>query len=64
LDLSENYLEGVIPPELEQLRNLMFLGLANNQITGAIPESIGNISTLVEIDLVVKKADRISTDVI
>jgi Leucine-rich repeat (LRR) protein len=64
LDLSENYLEGVIPPELEQLRNLMFLGLANNQITGAIPESIGNISTLVKIDLVVKKADRISTDVI
>jgi hypothetical protein len=42
----------------------MFLGLANNQITGAIPESIGNISTLVKIDLVVKKADRISTDVI
>lgn len=64
MDLSENYLEGVIPPELGQLRNLMFLGLANNQITGAIPESIGNISTLVKIDLVVKKADRISTDVI
>jgi len=57
-NLSENNLQGEIPPELGQLRNLQFLGLANNQITGVIQESIGSLSNLAQINLLGNRLTR------
>ena len=57
-NLSENNLQGEIPPELGQLRNLQFLGLANNQITSVIQESIGSLSNLSQIDLLGNRLTR------
>ncbi|KAL2496530.1 putative leucine-rich repeat receptor-like serine/threonine-protein kinase [Forsythia ovata] len=51
IDLSRNYLNGIIPPEwgtMEQLTNITLLG---NRITGPIPVELANISTLTELVL-------------
>ncbi|KAI3464879.1 hypothetical protein Pfo_021542 [Paulownia fortunei] len=59
LDLSDNKLSGTVPVELMRLTNLSTLNLSNNRfsnqrldlgqnsLTGAIPESISNCSSLV-----------------
>ncbi|OIW04161.1 hypothetical protein TanjilG_00721 [Lupinus angustifolius] len=51
LELYENNIEGVIPPELGNLTNLVSLGLYNNNISGTIPPSLGNLKSLVFLRL-------------
>ena len=46
LDLRENRLTGVIPPELGRLSNLEGLYLSGNQLTGEIPASLGGLTNL------------------
>ncbi|KAL3353272.1 hypothetical protein AABB24_020989 [Solanum stoloniferum] len=50
LDLSRNYLNGSIPSSYGQLR-LTILSLLGNRISGPIPEELGDISTLEELNL-------------
>jgi Leucine-rich repeat (LRR) protein len=42
LDLYDNQLTGVIPPEIGNLTNLTQLILKNNQLSGIIPDEICN----------------------
>ena len=44
--LSDNGLNGEIPPKLGQLSNLEYLELENNQLSGNIPPELGRISFL------------------
>ena len=46
LDLGNNQLTGVIPPEIGNLTNLTDLYLEWNQLTGSIPPEIGNLTNL------------------
>ena len=49
--LSENGLNGQIPPEMGQLSRLFVLFLATNQLSGPIPPEMGQLSGLVWLDL-------------
>ena len=51
LDLSNNQLSGVIPPELGNLSSLQGLDLGSNQLSGGIPPELGNLSSLQWLDL-------------
>ncbi|GLT53995.1 hypothetical protein SLA2020_272290 [Shorea laevis] len=51
LFLDDNKIEGVIPEDLCQLRNLGRLFLSNNKISGSIPNCIGNLNLLELLDL-------------
>lgn len=51
LRLDQNNLSGVIPEELDGLKNLYVLKLDQNQITGNIPPELGNLSKLRVLDL-------------
>lgn len=46
ISLSNNQLNGDIPPEIGNLSNLQQLILSNNQLSGSIPPEIGNLSNL------------------
>ena len=46
LNLPENGLAGVIPPELGRLTDLSSLVLADNQLTGPIPTELGHLGKL------------------
>ena len=46
LDLRNQGLTGVIPPEIGNLTNLTFMYLGDNQLTGQIPESICDIDNI------------------
>ncbi len=46
LNLNENNLQGMIPPEIGQLDSLAGLNLEANQITGSIPPEIGQLENL------------------
>ena len=46
LNLPENGLAGVIPPELGRLTDLSSLVLADNQLTGPIPTELGGLGKL------------------
>jgi len=46
IDLRNNGLNGIIPPEIGNLANLQRLYLQENQLTGAIPPEIGNLLNL------------------
>ena len=51
LDLVQNQLSGVIPPELGNLANLTQLGLIDNQLSGTIPAELGNLANLTTLGL-------------
>ncbi|GFP93287.1 phytosulfokine receptor 1 [Phtheirospermum japonicum] len=51
LDLSSNYLDGDIPPELTNLTGLIGLNLSNNHLGGKIPSKIGDMKSLESLDL-------------
>ncbi len=51
IDLSENNLNGTIPPELGNLTTLKHLDLSSNQLSGPIPPELGNLTTLKHLDL-------------
>ena len=51
LELGDNELTGVIPPELGQLSQLQWLSLYDNELTGVIPPELGQLSQLQWLDL-------------
>ncbi|CAM0948007.1 unnamed protein product [Alopecurus aequalis] len=51
IDLSLNFLTGVIPDEITSLGSLMNLNLSWNNLTGKIPHKIGSIPSLESLDL-------------
>nr|XP_027069870.1 probable leucine-rich repeat receptor-like protein kinase At1g35710 isoform X1 [Coffea arabica] len=52
LDLNSNYFSGVIPPALSNLTKLSRLYIHwNPAIRGVLPEEIGNLKSLLELDL-------------
>ena len=46
LNLTDNQLNGEIPPELGSLTSLTALYLGGNQLSGAIPPALGNLANL------------------
>ena len=51
LNLSSNYLTGMIPSSIGQLVKLTILNLSSNQFTGSIPTTICNLIVLKEMKL-------------
>ncbi|KAL3537493.1 hypothetical protein ACH5RR_000859 [Cinchona calisaya] len=52
VDLSNNHFRGPIPQNISQIMpDLIFLALSNNELSGEIPISIGEMSSLQVIDL-------------
>ncbi|MEA2002073.1 MAG: S-layer homology domain-containing protein [Actinomycetota bacterium] len=51
LDVSNNSLSGLIPPELGNLSNLDSLWLGINSLSGSIPPELGNLSSLTTLSL-------------
>ena len=51
LELGDNELTGMIPPELGQLSQLEWLSLYNNGLRGMIPPELGQLSQLEWLDL-------------
>ncbi|XP_062217200.1 receptor-like protein 3 [Phragmites australis] len=51
LNLGDNELTGVIPPEIGHLKALTALNLSFNNFHGEVPQSIGNLTNLQVLDL-------------
>ena len=51
LELGDNELTGVIPPELGHLSQLQWLSLYDNRLTGSIPPELSRLSQLEWLDL-------------
>ena len=51
LDLSENNLDGQIPPRLSGLSHLRKLDLSGNELKGAIPGTLGGLAELERLNL-------------
>lgn len=51
LDLSNNSLSGMIPPEIGQLKRLLTLNLSMNKFSGEIPVKLSDLSNLQILDL-------------
>ncbi len=51
LDLGRNNLVGVIPSEIGDLVNLLWLELDSNELSGNIPKEIGGLANLTELNL-------------
>ncbi|KAK1307618.1 Somatic embryogenesis receptor kinase 1 [Acorus calamus] len=50
-DLGNAALAGTLVPQLGQLKNLQYLELYSNNISGLIPSDLGNLTNLVSLDL-------------
>ena len=51
IDISNNNLQGPIPPEISNIVGLEFLNLSRNNLSGAIPSRIGQRTSLLFLDL-------------
>ncbi len=51
IDLNNNNLTGMLPPELGDMQKLTFLYLQDNQLSGSIPGNIGNAPDLRRLHL-------------
>nr|XP_011460571.1 PREDICTED: probable LRR receptor-like serine/threonine-protein kinase At4g08850 [Fragaria vesca subsp. vesca] len=51
MEMARNKITGPIPPSFGSLKNLTYLGLYDNQLSGSIPLGIGNLLNLFEIEL-------------
>ncbi|XP_054806292.1 receptor-like protein 7 [Prosopis cineraria] len=51
IDFSSNFLEGPIPEELMNFKEIYTLNLSNNALSGQIPSSIENLRELESLDL-------------
>ena len=51
VSLSNNNLQGVLPPEIGDLSQLKILYLYNNQLTGELPDSLWKLDELTELHL-------------
>lgn len=51
IDLDGNNLNGELPAEIEELKDLVYLNLPNNNLQGKIPSSIGNMPKLTKLEL-------------
>ena len=49
--INGNNLTGVLPPELGNLSNLVYIDLSNNRLSGNIPPELGNLSNLEGLEL-------------
>ncbi|XP_074319351.1 phytosulfokine receptor 2 [Silene latifolia] len=49
--LSNNRINGTIPPDIGKLKQLHVLDLSRNNITGTIPDSVSNMESLEVLDL-------------
>ncbi|RHN74858.1 putative transferase, protein kinase RLK-Pelle-DLSV family [Medicago truncatula] len=58
IDLTNNYLNGTIPPQWGSM-NLVNISLIGNRLTGSIPKELGNISTMQKLIL---KFNQLSGD--
>ena len=50
-DISSNLINGSIPKELGNLKNLLELNMSHNRFTGSIPSTLGLIKKLFNLDL-------------
>ncbi|XP_057766377.1 probable leucine-rich repeat receptor-like serine/threonine-protein kinase At3g14840 [Salvia miltiorrhiza] len=51
IDLTRNYLDGILPPEWGSMESLWKIALMGNRLTGPIPKELANISALQELVL-------------
>ncbi|KAL4576008.1 hypothetical protein LXL04_012096 [Taraxacum kok-saghyz] len=51
LRFAKSGLSGNLPPQLENLKNLILIDLLGNKISGSIPDSLGNLSSLQTLEL-------------
>jgi len=51
IDLDENNMSGIIPPELGNLTSIRTLHLGDNNFSGMIPPELGNLNTLNYLNL-------------
>jgi Leucine-rich repeat (LRR) protein len=51
LNIWGNRFTGTIPPQLVQLKSLLFLGFQDNALTGTIPPQLGQMTSLQACDL-------------
>ena len=51
LDLSNNELNGSIPPEIGYIENILALNLSHNHLSGTIPQSFSNLVKVESLDL-------------
>ncbi|KAF8024663.1 hypothetical protein BT93_F1747 [Corymbia citriodora subsp. variegata] len=51
IDLSQNNLTGIIPPEFGYFNKLQALNLSHNHLTGSIPETFSNLKSIESLDL-------------
>lgn len=51
LDISQNFLNGSIPPSMSRMASLSFLHLSSNHLSGALPTNWQALQGLTVIDL-------------
>ncbi|KAF8650350.1 hypothetical protein HU200_063968 [Digitaria exilis] len=62
LDLSNNFLEGELPPCLGVMEDMEFMALSNNSLSGEFPSFLQNFTSVLFLDLALNKSSgRIPT---